>query len=422
MNREAYAGARMPAKVTLSVTAGPHKGKNFVAEGRDSFTVGRSSECHLQLSGEDRYISRKHFTLQINPPRCSLLCLNDRNGVAVNGIMINDTAELKHGDILQAGQTVFHLSVFFEGDLDTVTLHPNPLPGTAASPLGHPIPIVIPGFTIEKELGKGGMGTVYRGIRQRDNQLVALKLMSTCPTVDSKQHEFFYREAKILCTLKHPHIVEFFEMGATGNQLFIAMELIEGVNAKEWVLKTGPLAIPAAVRMVCQALDALQHAHNLGFVHRDVKPQNLLISNETDTERKTLKLADFGIARAFETSNVSGLTVKGDVGGTPAFMAPEQVADYREVKPPADIYSAAAVLYYLLTARYIFDFPKQLSEQFRLIVNAEPIPLAGVRPEIPVALASAIHKALAKKPATRFESAAAFRTALLPFAYKPKVI
>jgi serine/threonine-protein kinase len=168
--------------------------------------------------------------------------------------------------------------------------------------------------------------------------------------------------------------------------------------------------------MTYQLLSALSYAHARGFVHRDIKPANLLIAQEGD--KKSVKLADFGLARIYQESRMSGLTVEGDVGGTVAFMAPEQVVSFRKTPPSADQYSAAATLYNLLTAQLPFDFEAgKGSAGLALILQNDPVPIRQRRPDLPEELAAIIHRALAKDPADRFPDVDAFKKALKPFAH-----
>jgi serine/threonine-protein kinase len=193
------------------------------------------------------------------------------------------------------------------------------------------------------------------------------------------------------------------------------MELVAGPDAGKVLAERGPLEVGTAVRIVCQMLAGLAHAHAEGFVHRDIKPSNVLIGR--GGRRRVAKLADFGLARAYEASRLSGLTMQGELGGTPAYMAPEQITHYREVKPAADQYSAAATLYKLLTDRYPHDLPVGvgLPPQLIHISTVDPVPIRSRRPELPEALATVVHAALRREPGERFADVTAFRQALLPF-------
>ncbi len=145
-------------------------------------------------------------------------------------------------------------------------------------------------------------------------------------------------------------------------------------------------------------------------MHRDVKPSNLII--EPRGADDFVWLADFGLARAYQGSSLSGLTTTGSIGGTLPFMAPEQITDYRNVTPAADQYSAAATLYYLLTREYTYNFPSDIASKLLMVLQEPPRPIQLRRPDIPAKLSAAIHKALARPPAQRFADVSHFRKAL----------
>src|SRR4029077_5541112 len=132
----------------------------------------------------------------------------------------------------------------------------------------------------------------------------------------------------ILSKLQHPNIVAFQDMGQTGELVYFAMELVAGTDANQLVKKEGPLSIGRATRILLQVLDALAYAHQKGIVHRDLKPANILLA-----DGDMAKVADFGLARTYQESPMSGLTLSGEIGGTPQFMPPEQVRNFRTVKP-----------------------------------------------------------------------------------------
>ncbi|MCA9072663.1 MAG: serine/threonine protein kinase, partial [Planctomycetaceae bacterium] len=194
----------------------------------------------------------------------------------------------------------------------------------------------------------------------------------------------------------------------------IITDYISGADAAMLIKQHGPLEIGRAVRLMDQALEALHYAHQEGFVHRDVKPSNLLVSGEGDEER--CHLADFGLARVYHESRMSGLTLFGDAGGTMQFMPPEQVINFRGVGPAADQYSAAATLYYLCSGKHLFPSHESQDIRLRRIIEDTPIPLSSHNPQVPPLLADAIQRGLAKDPALRFPSIADFQAAIRPFA------
>lgn len=453
-------------RVTLTVTAGPHEGRTFMFAGHDTFLVGRSKQAHFRLPAKDRYFSRVHFLVEVNPPRCCLMDMGSRNGTYVNDQKVA-TADLQNGDKIRAGRTILRVTVDdVEPAVPTVlaapTLTPTPVPDDGSLPVaeivpdpasrpmesdmstdpdahlcascGCPLPpvdpavcplcpacqqrltaqpAIIPGYQLIRELGRGGMGVVYLGRRVADGTAVALKTITPATRPTRSLVERFLREANILRELDHPHIVAFREMGEANGQLFFAMEYVRGLNAERLVQRQGPLPVGRAVGLVCQALDALDYAHGRGVVHRDIKPANLLVTQVGGPEQ--VKLADFGLARVYQSSQLSGLTLMGAMGGTVAFIPPEQITHFREARPPADQYGAAATLYHLLTGRFLFDFPAQAAQSLSMILHEEPIPLQRRRPEIPETLAAIVHRALAKSPTDRFEDVAALGQALLPF-------
>jgi serine/threonine-protein kinase len=258
------------------------------------------------------------------------------------------------------------------------------------------------------------MGVVYQAVCLADAAVVALKTIKPASAPPASELERFLREARLLAQLRHPNIVAFRDMGECNGQLYFAMDFVRGSDAAGLLRRHGPLAIARAVRLTCQLLDALEYAHTAGIVHRDIKPGNVLVSEVAGGE--VARLADFGLARVYQQSKFSGLTITGEIGGTVAFMAPEQVTSFHEAKPPADQYAAAATLYNLLTECFIFDFPPTTSEQLLMILEDEPVPLQQRRPDIAEKLAAIVRQALAKEPKNRFAGVSSLRKALEPFA------
>lgn len=282
-------------------------------------------------------------------------------------------------------------------------------------PLGADDKPAVPGYEILGKLGSGGMGVVYLTRRRSDGEQVAVKTVAVARAGRERDTQRFLREANILRQLRHPHIVGFHETGRIGELLYFVMEYVPGTDADTLLRCQSPLPVARAVRLVCQALDGLHYAHARGFVHRDVKPANLLVTQHEG--RETCRLGDFGLARAYQASAMSGITILGDTGGTIPYMPPEQITHYREATPAADQYSAAATLYRLLTGRHLFDFGKLPPHQrVKMILFDEPAPIQHHRRDVPDALSQAIHRALLKEPMARFPDAASFRDALLPFA------
>ncbi len=403
--------------VTLKVIAGPHTGKEFVFDRHDTFLVGRSKDAHFQLSYDDPYFGRRHFMVEVNPPRVRVTDLKSRHGITVNGQKVT-VADLKDGDELKAGHTVFRVSVPLpDPDVQETLDLPFAEPCVESAPettVQHTVGPAIPGYKIESEIGRGAMGVVYRAERESDGLAVAVKVITPAIGVSEKDAQRFLREARIMNSLKHRNIVRGLDSGKAGGQLYLVMELMSGTDLKARVKERGPMDVQTAVRLMLHTLDGLAHAHAKGFVHRDIKPANLLLDGPS--EKRVVKVADFGLARAFDECNISGLTMQGDVGGTPAFMPPEQVTHYRDVKPTADQYSAAATLYWLLTGRHVLDLESTTVAQMIQIATDARVPIQARRPDVPTGLAAVIMKALALEPQKRYRDVAALKEALRPFA------
>jgi serine/threonine-protein kinase len=224
----------------------------------------------------------------------------------------------------------------------------------------------------------------------------------------------FLREAKILREIDHPRIVRFLDVAESRGRIYYVMEYVPGLDAGR-VLKrsVAPLATRRVVGWVCQALEALEHAHARRFVHRDIKPSNLLVEGPPGQE--TVKLADFGLARVYGASRISGLTISSDIAGTMEFLPPEQITSFRDARPPADLYGIGATLYYLLTRKHVYDFPARLELKILKILQDPFVPVRERRPELPGGLAAVIERALSREPEDRYPDARCMREALEAF-------
>jgi pSer/pThr/pTyr-binding forkhead associated (FHA) protein len=447
-------------KVTLTVIAGPNLGKSFSFDGHDTFIVGRGSKAHLQLPAKDKYFSRHHFLLEVNPPLCRLTDLESSNGTFVNGQRVN-SIDLKHADVIVGGDTSIRVAIepaaeavvaatvneqlprelvptaatrretireagvpADAGNEATVDLQPNL---SLASPViaKHPGAIETDRagktdepqrhgeFILLRKIGAGGMGAVHLAQHCSTGEICAVKTIIAGAATSERAVQRFLREAAILQKLRHPHIVEYRDLGHAGDQVFFAMEYVDGIDAAQLLKREGPLSVARAVGWICQLLLALEYAHREKFVHRDIKPANLLISRQNG--REYLKLADFGLARVYHASTLSGLTMDGDVGGSLPFMPPEQITHYRNVDPRSDLYSVAATLYTLLCGKTPYELPKKAAERMKLILQSQPVSLQPRRPELPPTLCEIIDKTLSREPADRYENAARMRQALMPF-------
>ena len=446
-------------RVILDVLDGPRKGRTFVFDRHDTFIVGRSRYVHCSMP-EDSALSRDHFLIEINPPRCEVRDLGSTNGTFVNERKV-DRARLNSGDRIAAGQSLFQVRV--EG-LPTSGLEP--LGDSSATtestsgthPFGHnggpirciscgadapvdvdvalgpdvsggepvewfcdrcradvaAVPQPVPHYTTLRELGRGAMGVVYQARHNQTGRLVALKLIVPESAAARSAVDRFLREMSVISQLKHPNIVEWLEQGMTRGQFWFAMEYVQGSNL-EALANAAPGTYPVnqACRMACQVLKGLEQAHSLGFVHRDIKPENVLIGH--GPAGLTAKISDFGLAKSFRGLGLSGLTFSGEMRGTVPFMPPEQMLDFKTVTPAGDLYATAATLYFLLSSQFIYDQLADGGDLIRMLLEDAPVPIRKRRGDVPAGLAAVLEKCLARDPKDRYPTATEMRNALRPF-------
>ena len=256
-------------------------------------------------------------------------------------------------------------------------------------------------YRLDSELGRGGMGTVYRATDETLHREVAIKVLNA-ELNDPEIAKRFRAEAITVARLNHPGIATIYELFQHDGQWLMVMEFVRGETLEHLVERMGALSPQRAAELCMQSLAALAHAHSMGVVHRDLKPANLMI-----TETGSVKIMDFGIARVAGTEH---LTNAGYMMGTPAYMAPEQVMGH-EIDARADLYAMGVVFYRLTTARLPFrgDTPFAMAQSQ---VNDMPTPIGLMRTDLPTWVEQVIARALAKAPELRFQSAVEFHEAL----------
>ena len=260
-------------------------------------------------------------------------------------------------------------------------------------------------YEIEAEVGRGGMAVVYRARDKRLRRLVAIKVLPPELAFRPEIRSRFLREAETAARLSHPHIVPIFSFGERQGVVFFVMGLVQGCSLAEELHRDPRPPIDLVRRVLAETADALDYAHRNGVVHRDIKPDNILLDRETGRTMVT----DFGIARAVQASE--RLTQTGIAVGTPTYMSPEQALGEREVDGRADVYSLGAVGYQMLAGRPPFEAantPAMLMKH----ISEQPIPLTRLRGDLPANLAAAIERALAKGAGDRWATAADLRDAL----------
>ncbi len=270
-------------------------------------------------------------------------------------------------------------------------------------------------YTIERELGRGGMATVLLARDLRHDRPVALKVLHP-ELAATLGPERFLREIRLAARLQHPHILTVLDSGDAAGQLWFTMPYVEGETLRDRLRREGQLPLDDALRIAQETADALDYAHQHGVIHRDIKPENILLAG-----RHAL-VADFGIARALGAAGAPGagattreqrLTETGMSVGTPAYMSPEQASGDREVDARSDIYSLGCVLYEMLAGEPPFTGPTAQAILLRKFTE-NPRLLRAIRDTVPEPIEQAVARALARSPADRFPSAADFRRVLEP--------
>ena len=261
-------------------------------------------------------------------------------------------------------------------------------------------------YTIERELGAGGMATVYLAHDQKHDRRVALKVLR--PELAAiLGGERFLAEIRTTANLQHPHVLPLHDSGEADGIVFYVMPYVEGESLRDRLTREKQLPVEEAVRIACEVADALDYAHRHGVIHRDIKPENILLHDEH------VQVADFGIALAVSTAGgATRMTETGMSLGTPHYMAPEQ-AKGQPVDGRADQYSLGVVGYRMITGALPFGGDSIHTILYKHIFE-EPPAVRSVRPDAPEALSAAIQRAMSKEPGQRFASMEEFATAVFP--------
>lgn len=272
-------------------------------------------------------------------------------------------------------------------------------------------------YCILDQIGRGGMGRVFKAEHMTMNRVVALKVLSTRHTRTDRSRKLFEREVQAAARLIHPNIVTAYDANEVNDRLFLVMEYVDGPNLQELVQQRGPLPVGQACEVIRQAALGLQYAHELRMVHRDIKPANLLVHR--GPAGCVVKILDFGLARLHEPAEEfrpddSIPAGEAAVMGTPDFLSPEQARNLHSVDIRSDLYSLGCTFFYLLTGQVPFPGGTALEKLVRH-ASEDPTPIAELRSDVPAEVANVIGRLLAKKPEDRIQTPAELASALAPF-------
>jgi hypothetical protein len=448
----------MSGKITLTVLEGTSQGKTFVFDAHDTFLFGRMDDCHICLP-HDQMVSRHHFLMEVNPPHACIRDLGSRNGTYVNGQKYggrekHETPEegarrqypqvdLHDGDQIKVGATTLGVQVKVDkavlqailcqkcgrdvtgeaglgqqGDFICASCRQQLESGPVDALLGllqqgqvsQGAHLHLPDYQIQKKLGEGGMGAVYLVRHKQNGQLAALKVMLSKVAVNVDAKRDFLREIESTRALQHKYIVTFLDSGVEKSIIYFLVEYCQGGSIYDLMQRQRRcLTLKEAMPMMLQALEGLAFAHQQGFVHRDLKPQNILLSGVEG--QQVAKIADLGLAKSFITAGLSGMTVTGGVSGSFPFMPREQLTNFKYVKPVSDVWAMGATCYNILTSTYPrISQPGQ--DPVDVVLNGRVIPIRQRDAQIPQNIAAVIDRSLAQNPTDRYQTAGEMLSAL----------
>ena len=368
----------------LIIETGPKKGQEYIFSEKEKVVIGRSSKNLICV--EDVLMSRRHAIVYYIDEKWVVEDLDSRNGILVNNNKKKKMV-IKYGDEIQIG----HTKLVFQ-----------------KSPRGILAGKTVAGYTFLEKIGQGGMGEVYRAHQKSLNRIVAIKVLIRKKKKDDTAINNFIDEARKAGSLNHPNIIQVHDVGQTPEGLvYFSMEYIDGFSLKKWILDhyqtDKPLPISTLCNIFAKTAEALQYAHVMGLIHRDIKPDNIMLTNTGE-----VKVADLGIALKIETE--SGSKGEGDemkknsgVIGTPHYIAPEQILQ-RPADGRLDIYSLGATAYHAFSGYTVFN-GKNAKEIIKAHVRVPPTPITDLNHDIPEEIGRIIMKMLEKKPSDRYHQA-----------------
>ncbi len=353
----------------LIYETGPRKGQTIRLEEGGVYVLGRDPRAQVPI--DDELASRQHAKLRGKDGRYFVKDAKSSNGTLVNDARV-DLAELSSGDKVTVGTTILTFLSDQEAGGDGRTLG---------------------GYKLLQRLGRGGMGTVFRALQLSLNREVALKILSPELSQDPSFQDRFLKEARAAGQLNHPNIVQVYDVDREGGLVFYAMEFVPGGTVEDRLNKEGALPVDEALRLLLDAAKGLQYAELKKIVHRDIKPDNLML-----TDIGTVKIADLGLALGTH----EGEGKKGAILGTPHFISPEQARN-EPLDTRSDLYSLGATFFRMLTGRTMFH-GENAKEIIRKQVKDEPPSLRAERSEVPEKVSAIYRKLVQKDPADRFQS------------------
>ena len=438
----------MSYKVVLKFTKGTWLGREIIVDEKICKSVGRGDISNITLPDEDK-VSRLHCLLDINPPSITVKDLGSTNGTYLNDVLIGKKSSdpsgvhtacfpVNTGDRLGLGkQCEITFSIIKDEDDQTEVLEEDEEDKDNDT-------MQIAGYKYIRILGEGGMGYVWLVEDEQTGKQMVMKYMLPEVSKDEQKRAWFLREARIGERITHTNLVQQYKSGKIGNAYYILMEYCKGGNLvqlmeneamqilridKDDVFEyenffrgKSDSALKQRIRIaswvILQVLDGLHYLHHVpvidtfpdgsqckpGIVHRDIKPENIVLSDTDYTLNTVVKLADFGLAKAFHFAGFSKNTYTNQTAGSTRFIPRQQVIDYRYAEPGVDIWATASIFYYMLCGHPPRDFGKDTND-YTVILTQDAVPIRKREPRIPEKLAEVIDMALIDNPEIVIKSA-----------------
>ncbi|MCA8959016.1 MAG: protein kinase [Planctomycetes bacterium] len=370
----------------LYIENGVDRGKSYIIKKDEPFFAGRDKAAQVVIS--DEMASRRHFQIEHRDAKYYIRDLDSSNGTFLNGSLVRSVEVLAPNDRLQVGSTI----ITFQDD------KPHPLIGREIS-----------GYRILDRIGRGGMGTVYRALQTSLDRIVALKVLAPHLVKNTSFVNLFIREARAAGALSHPNIVQVYDVGVHEDVYFFSMEYIPDGSVEDLLNRVGPIPLARALRMVQDAAQGLQYAEQIGIIHRDIKPGNLMIG-----AGGVVKIGDLGISRS--TEGEAQASQKDGVSGSPHYIAPEQARGL-DIDSRADIYSLGCSFYQMLSGSTPFrgTTPREVILKH---LKEEPPSIADRVEGLPSDIATLVGRMMAKRVDERVSSASDLLGQLAPLVRK----